>query len=353
MPVAPESNRWSNEQLNSARAIISVGRSLGATDRDLMVALMAAFQESGLRNLNYGDRDSIGLFQQRNAWGSRAERLDPVKAARMFFLGGHQGQRGLLDFKNRDNMSLTQAAQAVQVSAFPDAYAKHEGQARALLAELAGVTGDQVPHATTVDDSLAPSTGESQVLADMGEQIAAPGTEAVTDALGLGAATAPGTESADQRPDMSMSFLGNFGEAEEGQSFEDYFPKAPGVNGGARARALQIAKGLLGTPYVWGGSNPDSGLDCSGFTQYVLGQVGVHLPRISAQQARYGARVGLNQLKPGDLVGWDNSARNNGADHIAIWLGNGQIIESPRPGLGVRIRSLDDNEGAWGVSLSY
>jgi murein DD-endopeptidase MepM/ murein hydrolase activator NlpD len=123
----------SSEQRRNAAVIISVGRSLGASGRDILIAIMAALQESGLRNLNYGDRDSIGMFQQRNAWGTRGARLNPVMSARMFFLGGAAGQRGLLDFSGRHRWSLTQAAQRVQVSAYPNAYAKHEGTARSLL----------------------------------------------------------------------------------------------------------------------------------------------------------------------------------------------------------------------------
>lgn len=125
--------KMSAEQLSNAAAIVSAGKSFGASQRDLVIALMTALQESTLRNLSYGDRDSIGLFQQRDAWGSRAARMDPYQATRMFFYGGAAGQRGLFDFKNRDKMSLTQAAQAVQVSAFPNAYAKWEGLARQLL----------------------------------------------------------------------------------------------------------------------------------------------------------------------------------------------------------------------------
>jgi murein DD-endopeptidase MepM/ murein hydrolase activator NlpD len=119
--------------LNNAATIIGVGKGLGASDRDLVVALMTAMQESTLRNLNYGDGDSLGLFQQRNAWGSAEDRTTPSKAARMFFLGGAQGQRGLLDIAGRDKMSLAQAAQAVQVSAYPDAYAKWQTMAMAIL----------------------------------------------------------------------------------------------------------------------------------------------------------------------------------------------------------------------------
>src|SRR5215216_1131694 len=103
----------------------------------------------------------------------------------------------------------------------------------------------------------------------------------------------------------------------------------PAVNGahGMRGNIVNTAYSFLGQPYVWGG------LDCSGLVQQVFGRFGIDLPRVSYQQARAGARVGLGQLQPGDLVAWDNSTRNNGADHIAIYIGGGQIIEAPRPGL--------------------
>lgn len=128
--------RFSSEQRRNAQIIAQVGRQVGANERDILIAIMTAMQESSLRNLSGGHLDSVGLFQQRNAWapgGSQSYRQDPYNAARMFFLGGHQGQRGLLDFGNRNRMSLSQAAQAVQVSAFPSAYAKHEDAARGLM----------------------------------------------------------------------------------------------------------------------------------------------------------------------------------------------------------------------------
>lgn len=120
---------------------------------------------------------------------------------------------------------------------------------------------------------------------------------------------------------------------------------------GARAGIAKYAEQFLGKMYKWGGSNPNSSFDCSGFTQYVLKKFGVNLPRVSYQQANFGTRVGLNQLKAGDLVAWDNSSRNNGADHIALYIGDGQIMEFYRSGKPSRIRHVSDNEGAWGVSL--
>jgi len=108
---------------------------------------------------------------------------------------------------------------------------------------------------------------------------------------------------------------------------------------------------MLGTPYKWGGSGL-LGVDCSGLVQYVFRQMGKDLPRLSSQQAAAGQRIGLDKLQVGDLVAWDNSDRNVGADHIAIYVGNGQIIEAARPGTNVRISNLYDQSRAWGVRLN-
>ena len=119
---------------------------------------------------------------------------------------------------------------------------------------------------------------------------------------------------------------------------------------GNQGGLIGYAKKFLGVPYVWGGTSP-TGFDCSGFVQYVYGHMGVDLPRISADQARAGKRIDIGSLRPGDLVAWDNSSRNNGADHIAIYIGNGLIIEAPRPGRSVQISHLYDTSVAWGVRL--
>lgn len=125
-----------------------------------------------------------------------------------------------------------------------------------------------------------------------------------------------------------------------------------GAATGTRAEVVDYAKQFLGIMYEWGGTSP-SGFDCSGFVQYVLGKFGVEAPRISADQARMGKRTGLGDLQAGDLVAWDNSSRNNGADHIALYIGNGQIMEFARSGVPSRIRKVGANEGAWGVKINY
>jgi murein DD-endopeptidase MepM/ murein hydrolase activator NlpD len=149
------------EQTANARVIVQVAVSLSAShgvsgDRArqaAVIGIMTAMQESTLRNLHYGDRDSLGLFQQRAAWASAAERTTPSIAATMFYTGGHGGQRGLFDIAGWSSMPLWAAAQAVQVSAFPTAYARWERLARATVAAL---LGGAVPVA---DVSPSPTTG--------------------------------------------------------------------------------------------------------------------------------------------------------------------------------------------------
>jgi uncharacterized protein YycO len=98
------------------------------------------------------------------------------------------------------------------------------------------------------------------------------------------------------------------------------------------------AKKYLGLPYVWGGTDPAKGVDCSGLVQQVYKKFGYDLPRVSADQARSGRPVAsMTEARPGDLIAWDNSSRNNGMDHIAIYIGDGKMIEAPRTGLNVRI----------------
>jgi N-acetylmuramoyl-L-alanine amidase len=130
------------EMKANARIIIQIGRSLGVGDRGIVIALAAAMQESSLRNVNYGDRDSVGVFQQRpsTGWGTRSALLDVAHASRLFFGGPsnpNKGKtRGLLDIAGWQSMTVTQAAQKVQISAYPNAYAKWEKSAKAWLAQL-------------------------------------------------------------------------------------------------------------------------------------------------------------------------------------------------------------------------
>ena len=125
------------EQLSNAQTIVAVGREAGVPPYGWVVAVATALQESTLHNLDHGDRDSLGLFQQRAGWGDAAKRLDPASSARMFYRGGANGARGLLQVPGWQLLPLTEAAQAVQHSAFPDAYAAWADRAAEIVASPA------------------------------------------------------------------------------------------------------------------------------------------------------------------------------------------------------------------------
>lgn len=344
---------WSAEQKRNAAIIISVGQEMGMSRRDITIGLMTAMQESSLKNLNYGDRDSLGLFQQRpsQGWGSREQVTDPQYASRKFF-------SELKKVDGRKRMSLTEAAQAVQRSAYPDAYAKWEHDAQALLKERAGkiqpVNSRSQPTVNPISEvmSTRPTAAPNITtpnLGDYGDQGIVP--QINTGIGGSGAMGAPGAPglAASTAPLTGMPTFGTADDYVNATGGGRFGQK--GVNN-TRKAIIERAQQVIGTPYKWGGTDLNSGVDCSGFIQSVYKEMGIDLPRVSFQQANYGKRTDLANLKPGDLVAWDNSSRNNGADHIAIFLGNGRVIEAAKPGTSVRIRKLGQDEDAYGVRMN-
>jgi len=137
-PAASSGSTMNDEMRANAAVIVQVGRELGVSDYGIVIALATAMQESSMRNLSWGDLDSVGLFQQRPSagWGTVEELTDPATAAHLFYEGRAGYTRGLLDISGWESMALTDAAQRVQISAYPDAYAKWESAATAWLAEL-------------------------------------------------------------------------------------------------------------------------------------------------------------------------------------------------------------------------
>ncbi|MGW2349966.1 heavy metal transporter [Actinacidiphila glaucinigra] len=121
------------QQAANASTIAAVATSRGLPERAVTIALATSMQESALRNLDHGDRDSVGLFQQRpsQGWGTAAQIMDPVYASNEFF-------DGLVKVHGYSRLPLTVAAQKVQKSGFPQAYAKHEADAALLAGALTG-----------------------------------------------------------------------------------------------------------------------------------------------------------------------------------------------------------------------
>ena len=161
------------DQTGNAALIAAIAHKRGLPARAVTIALATALQESKLRNIAHGDLDSVGLFQQRpsQGWGTEAQILDPVYATNAFF-------DALVKVKGYETMDIAAAAQRVQRSGFPTAYAKHEGIARVFASALTGETprgvvcrlGDpSAPSApTTAAAELTRLSGERGILQDGG-----------------------------------------------------------------------------------------------------------------------------------------------------------------------------------------
>jgi len=131
---------YSTEQSANAATIVAVGKRMHVPEHGQVIAIAAALQESGLRNLDHGDRDSLGLFQQRpsQGWGTAAQIMNPGYAATAFY-------RRLLGIPGWQELSVNDAAQTVQRSATPTTYGRHEPAARALTAAVGGAACAPLP----------------------------------------------------------------------------------------------------------------------------------------------------------------------------------------------------------------
>ncbi|MEU6230314.1 C40 family peptidase [Streptomyces sp. NPDC047042] len=292
------------EQVPNAATIVAAGLSLDVPKKGQIIALATAMQESRLRNLNYGDRDSLGLFQQRpsQGWGSAQQIRDPVYASEQFY-------KHLLKVSGWQQMTVAQAAQAVQRSAYPDAYAQWENLATALQDAIAKT----FPGGGTDADSKD---------ADQGEQ-SSTGTSGC----------APGQDGS------------GFGRIPEGSVPKGYaIPK----DADPKARtAIEWAMHQLGTLYQWGGSctnahgpDPMGRCDCSSLMQQAYAHAGVTLTRTTYTQVNEGKAVSPAQLEPGDLIFSRGTAAR--PEHVGMYMGEGLVIEAPRTTKPVRITPIKD-----------
>lgn len=116
-----------------------------------------------------------------------------------------------------------------------------------------------------------------------------------------------------------------------------FAPRSVAAPLGRGSEVVQRSMEYLGVPYLWGGTNPDQGLDCSGFVQLVHRDLGIELPRVSRDQARGGQPVAaLADARPGDVLAFGQPV-----NHVAIYLGDGQMIHAPRRGDVVKVEPID------------
>jgi murein DD-endopeptidase MepM/ murein hydrolase activator NlpD len=151
LPALPGStSRYDADQMHNAAIIVQVGARRGIPARGQVIAVATAMQESNLHNLgNHGennDHDSLGLFQQRpsKGWGTPEQIMNPEYAAGKFY-------DKLLTVANWQTLPLTVAAQAVQISAYPDAYAKHEPDATAIVTAVSDLAPGGMPSGQAED----------------------------------------------------------------------------------------------------------------------------------------------------------------------------------------------------------
>lgn len=183
----------STQQTVNAATISAVGTSRGMPERAVTIALAAALQESGLRNIAHGDRDSVGLFQQRpsQGWGNTKQIMDPVYASEKFY-------EHLDKISGYSRLPLTVAAQRVQRSGFPQAYGKHEPDAALLSAALTGRAAETL----TCDTEPAHEPGDpAEVRAALVRDF---GPDVLPDAREAGADRAHGGKAPDGRHTVAV-----------------------------------------------------------------------------------------------------------------------------------------------------
>jgi len=175
----------SPEQAANAATVSAVGTTRGLPERAVTIALATAMQESSLRNIDHGDRDSLGLFQQRpsQGWGTPEQIMDPVYSAGEFY-------EHLVEVPGYSRLPLTVAAQKVQKSGFPQAYAKHEPDSALLAAALTG----RSPASLTCSQASAAAEGPGDAAAVRSDLVRAFGKD-VLPATGSAGAAAAGTVS--------------------------------------------------------------------------------------------------------------------------------------------------------------
>lgn len=275
---------YGREQMGNAKVIVDVGVGRRISDRGIVVALMAAMTESTLRNLDHGDRDSLGLFQMRpsQGWGTPTQLTDPAYASNKFY-------DVLLTVPNWEGITPGAAAQAVERSAFPDRYNRHEQTARQILGAVRGV-------------NCPPRTGSST----NGRQV-----------------TLPNNPRAEKVVNAALSQLGVryawAGGTEAGPS--------PGTG---------IDKGVIG-------------FDCSGLALYAYAQIDVAVPhQTQAIWGRFQPAIrDPTQLQPGDLILLSSTGEPGGIHHVGIYMGDAKVVHAPQSGEVVKVAEDIWNSSYW------
>jgi cell wall-associated NlpC family hydrolase len=297
-------------QAQNARIVVATATPIGG-ERAALIAVMVGLAESGLNNLDHGDRDSLGLFQQRANWGSAAQRMDPVWATSAFLTAPGSG----LLAKAPDWATAVPwvAAQATQISAWDGRTAQAEGLAPAHDA----VTGQLVPpDGYGIGANYEAQYGKARAI------VATVGSDAVTKDCGS-RSQLPSSSARHELP--STYDLATSGATE------------------SELPVIRFALAQLAKPYVFGAAGPDA-FDCSGLTMAAWAQAGVRLPHWTVGQARAGTPVvPASTVVPGDLIlvpGSDGTLAAPG--HVGIYIGDGLVVDAADQQLGIIVQTFSD-----------
>jgi peptidoglycan DL-endopeptidase CwlO len=297
-------------QAQAARAVVATATPLGG-ERAALIAVMVALTESGLNNVDHGNQDSVGLFQQRSGWGSVAQRMDPVWATTAFLTSPGQGL--LVKVPGWASLTPWVAAQQAQVSAWDG----HTAQADGLPPARDALTGQIVPpDGYGVGANYEAQYGKAQAIV-----ATVSGDAAKLNCGGM--------------PNLPVD-AGKHG-------LPSGYDLATTGASPAEATAIRFALAQLDKPYVFGAAGP-SAFDCSGLTMAAWARAGVTLPHWTGGQVNSGTPVASPaSMSPGDLIlvpGSDGTLAAPG--HVGMYIGHGLVVDAADEQIGIVVQTYPD-----------
>lgn len=273
-----------------------------ATDAQTQANIVAAQRDAYVKELATKQNTTVDLINQREA-SLAAERTAAERAA-------------------AEQASAAVAAADSQRRAdtpAPAADATPEAPASSPAPDASAAPAEEAPAPTPAEEAPAPAPAEEAPAPAPAEEEPAP---------------AP----AEEEPAPSY----------EEPVYEEPDDEEPSYSYGGASTAIATAMTYLGVPYVWGGESY-GGVDCSGLTMLAWESAGVDLPHLSRAQYGYGTHVSLGDMEAGDLIFWSSDGTQSGIYHVALYLGDGEMIEAPTFGVPVRVTGVY----SWGSLMPY
>ena len=268
-----------------------------ATDAQTQANIVAAQRDAYVKELATKQNTTVDLINQREA-SLAAERTAAERAA-------------------AEQASAAVAAADSQRRAdtpAPAADATPEAPASSPAPDASAAPAEEAPAPTPAEEAPAPAPAEE--------------------------APAPAPAPAEEEPAPAPAY--------EEPVYEEPDDEEPSYSYGGASTAIATAMTYLGVPYVWGGESY-GGVDCSGLTMLAWGSAGVDLPHLSRAQYGYGTHVPIGSMEAGDLIFWSSNGTQSGIYHVAMYLGDGQMIEAPTFGVPVRVTGVY----SWGSIMPY